>query len=81
VLAIDGTVIGVVISTLDKLKVAEATGTIPENINYAVTGTELLAFLEEEGISLPRQHSDPVDFDAGIPENLHNPAVPLLGHG
>lgn len=45
----DGTVIGVVVSTLNKISVAEFTGIIPENISYAVTGQELLGFIEAEG--------------------------------
>lgn len=80
-LALDGTVIGVVIATINKIAVAEATGAIPENTNYAVTGTELLAFLEAEGTSLPRQDPEPVDFDEGIPEGMQQAVVPLICHG
>jgi serine protease Do len=77
-LALDGTVIGVVIATIDKIAVAEATGAIPENTSYAVTRTELLAFLEAEGTSLPRQDPDPVDFDESIPEGMQQAVVPLI---
>ena len=79
-LARDGTVIGVVVATLDKIAVAEATGSIPENTNYAVTGSELLAFLEAEGTSLPRQDAAPADFDNGIPEDMQRAVVPVLCH-
>jgi hypothetical protein len=77
-LAVNGSVIGVVVARLDALRVAEATGDLPENINYAVTGRELLAFLEAEGVSLPRQVAGPVDFDAGIPESHQRAVVPVL---
>jgi hypothetical protein len=77
-LAVDGSVIGVVVARIDALRVAEATGDLPENINYAVTGRELLAFLEAEGVSLPRQAVEPVDFDSGIPESLQRAVVPIL---
>ena len=50
-LGLDGSVIGVVIATIDKLEVAKVTGAIPENINYAVTGDGLLQFLDEHGVS------------------------------
>ena len=79
-LAVDGTVIGVVIARLDAMRVAEATGSRPENVNYAVTGRELLTFLETEGVSLPRQPAEAVDFDAGIPESHQRAVVPVLCH-
>lgn len=79
-LALDGTVIGVVIATINKIAVAEATGSIPENTNYAVTGRELLAFLEAEGASLPRQGNAPVEFDNGVPEVMQNAVLPVLCH-
>ena len=53
-LANDGTLLGVVVARLDGLKVVEQTGSLPENINYAVSGPALLAFLADEGVSLPR---------------------------
>jgi S1-C subfamily serine protease len=77
-LGLDGSVIGVVIAMIDKIAVAEVTGTIPENINYAVTGTELLGFLQGEGVSLPRQTVEAVDFDAGIPESLQRAVLPVI---
>jgi S1-C subfamily serine protease len=80
-LALDGTVIGVVIATLDKIAVAAATGSLPENTSYAVTGTELLGFLEAEGTSLPRQDAEPAGFDAGIPDDMQQAVVPVFCHG
>jgi serine protease Do len=71
-------VIGVVVARLDAMRVADTTGTLPENINYAVTGRELLAFLAAEGVSLPRQAPEPVDFDAGIPESHQRAVEPVL---
>jgi hypothetical protein len=41
----DGNVIGVVVSKLG-LKAAQATGDIPQNVNYAVKSTYALALLE-----------------------------------
>jgi S1-C subfamily serine protease len=80
-LGLDGSVIGVVIATINKLEVAKVTGALPENINYAVTGDGLLEFLEEQGVSLPRQGAEPVDFDAGIPEGMQRAVVPVICHG
>jgi serine protease Do len=80
-LALDGTVIGVVIARLDKLVVAEATGTLPENVNFAVTGDELLSFLATEGVSLPRVGDSLPNFDEGIPESLQKAVVPVICSG
>ncbi len=48
----EGLVIGVVVSKLNAAQIAEITdGDIPQNVNFAVTGTEALSFLREHGIS------------------------------
>jgi TPR repeat protein len=47
-----GHVIGVVVATLSTLKLAKATGTIPENINFAVKATEAQGFLKAQGITV-----------------------------
>ena len=46
-----GNVIGVVVSKLNAARVAQLTGgDIPQNVNFAVKGTEALAFLGENGV-------------------------------
>ncbi len=45
-------VIGVVVSKLNAMRTAEMTGgDIPQNVNFAVKGTEALAFLREHGVT------------------------------
>ena len=47
-----GNVIGVVVSKLNAMRTAEMTGgDIPQNVNFAVKGTEALAFLQSQGIA------------------------------
>lgn len=41
----DGRVIGVIVATLDALSVVKATGTIPQNVNYAIKSNYLLELL------------------------------------
>ena len=41
-----GNVIGVVVAKLDAVKIAKMTGDIPQNVNFAVQGAELIRFLE-----------------------------------
>ena len=46
-----GYVIGVVVSKLNAARIAQMTGgDIPQNVNFAVKGTEALAFLRENGV-------------------------------
>lgn len=46
-----GDVIGIVVAKLNAARVAEMTnGDIPQNVNFAVKGTEVLAFLREQGV-------------------------------
>lgn len=43
--------IGVVVSKLDALKIAEITGDLPQNVNFAIFGAVVLAFLESQSIA------------------------------
>ena len=47
-----GHVVGVVVATMSTLKLAKATGAIPENINFAIKGGEAQAFLKAQGIEV-----------------------------
>jgi hypothetical protein len=40
----------VVVATMSTLKLAKATGAIPENINFAIKGVEAQGFLKAQGI-------------------------------
>jgi S1-C subfamily serine protease len=46
-----GNVIGVVVSKLDALKVAQRMGDLPQNINFAIRGDVVRSFLEAQGAS------------------------------
>ena len=46
-----GNVIGVVVAKLDALKVAQRVGDLPQNINFAIRGDVVRAFLEAQGAS------------------------------
>jgi S1-C subfamily serine protease len=45
-----GNVIGVVVSKLDAVKHAQATGDLPQNVNFAVKGEYARTFLEKNGV-------------------------------
>jgi uncharacterized protein len=46
-----GRVIGVVVSKLDAMKIARATGDIPQNVNFGIRTSVAAAFLASQGIS------------------------------
>lgn len=52
-----GHVIGVVVAKLDALRVARATGDLPQNVNFAVHWAHVRAFLDEEGIRYRKELS------------------------
>ncbi|MDB5496788.1 MAG: hypothetical protein JWP28_819 [Phenylobacterium sp.] len=47
----NGALIGVVAAKLDELKLVDATGVFPQNVNFAVPVTILQSFLEENGVA------------------------------
>lgn len=51
VLDSSGNVVGVVVWKLNALKVAQATGDIPQNVNFAVSAGTARAFLDAEGVA------------------------------
>jgi S1-C subfamily serine protease len=52
-----GHVIGVVVAKLDAVKVAEITGDVPQNVNFAVNWAEVRAFLDDAGVPYRKEIS------------------------
>ena len=55
-----GHVVGVVVAKLDALRVAQFTGDVPQNVNFAVHWSEVRALLDEQGVKykkLPSQQA------------------------
>jgi TPR repeat protein len=50
-----GNVIGVVVSKLNALRVAMATGDVPQNVNFAISGALARDFIESNGVDLPEE--------------------------
>ncbi len=46
-----GNVVGVIVSKLNAQRVAQRTGDIPQNVNFAVKGAEALEFLRSHGVT------------------------------
>jgi S1-C subfamily serine protease len=61
----DGNVIGMVVSKLDAIKVAKATGDIPQNVNFAINAAVIKGFLDASGIIYKSQEHGSL---SGVPE-------------
>ncbi len=65
-LASDGEVVGVVVSKLNELKVADALGDVPQNVNFAIRGEIARLFLAQNGVeprlSLDDQRLEPEEI-------------------
>jgi len=66
VLDSQGDVIGVVVSKLNALRVAMATGDVPQNVNFAINGGLARDFIESNGVDLP-------DEKPGAPSSADTP--------
>ncbi len=51
VLDMSGNVVGIVVSSLNNLKVAKKTGSLPQNLNFAIKSLTLQKFLDTNGIN------------------------------
>jgi S1-C subfamily serine protease len=73
-----GRVIGVIVSKLNAQRVAQTTGDIPQNVNFAVKGSEAIDFLQRNGVQ-PRVEdtTDPARSAAEVGEIAHNSTVLL----
>ncbi len=56
-LDMSGNVVGVIVSKLNAMRIAQATGDIPQNINFAVQGAVARLFLESNGTAATEQQS------------------------
>ena len=74
----DGEVIGVVVARIDDIIVLEETGTLPQNMNFAVTNAELNDFLARAQVTFPPSDGQGFDLSRGVPENVSNSVVPLF---
>ena len=54
-----GQVIGMVVSKLNALRIAEATGDVPQNVNFAINGDVVRSFLEANGVQITTAASAP----------------------
>ncbi len=73
-----GRVIGVVVARLSEAFIAETTGTLPQNVNYAVSTAELFTFLRRSGIRAQPRGLGGFEMEGGAPEAISAAIVPIL---
>ncbi|MBP0446455.1 trypsin-like peptidase domain-containing protein [Roseomonas sp. SSH11] len=76
-LDLSGHVVGIITSKLNAQRVAQRTGDIPQNVNFAVKAEEALAFLRENGIRAQTAPSTAGRSAAEVGEAVH-PSVLFL---
>ena len=71
-----GNVMGVIVSKLTAQRIAQRTGDIPQNVNFAVKGTEALGFLRRAGVEPTLRESAPTELSAAeVGERAHPSTV------
>ncbi len=73
-----GTVLGLVVARLSDDYIVEATGSLPQNVNYALNEAELAAFLRRSGVAASAGGLDSFDMDDGAPDGFDAAVVPIL---
>lgn len=73
-----GVVMGVVVSRLSERYIAEATGTLPQNINYGLSGSELTRFLRRSAIDIESDGLEQFEMENGVPDGFETAVVPVL---
>jgi S1-C subfamily serine protease len=74
----EGRVMGLVVSRLSEHYIVEETGSLPQNMNYALGSAELAAFLQRIDAPLNDGGLGSFDMDAGAPEGFEQAVVPVI---
>ena len=72
-----GAVVGMVVSRLDDFAMLEETGSLPQNMAFAVKKGQLLTFLGEQRVELPQGVGTGGDVSDEVPPGVANAVIPL----
>lgn len=75
-----GRVRGLVVARLSEDYIVEATGSLPQNVNYALREDELEGFLASAGVAADARGIGRFDPDDGVPDGVESAIVPLICH-
>lgn len=73
-----GAVTGVVVSRVDDMAIFDATGTLPQNMNFAVPNGPLVDFLRAQGVFFPQGEAAETDLAQGVPDAVSRAVVPVF---
>lgn len=73
-----GRVLGLVVARLSEDYIVEATGSLPQNVNYALREDELSRFLAGNGLVPGAGGLARFDPDDGVPDDFESAIVPIL---
>lgn len=73
-----GRVAGLVVSRLSEQFIIEETGSLPQNMNFALKPSEIHNFLSKSGVVLPDIGGATFDLDAGVPPEITAAVVPVI---
>lgn len=74
----NGDVVGVVVSRIDDMNIFDQTGTLPQNMNFAVPPKALVAFLAKAGVEPVPSPQVEIDIGRGLPDTMRDAVVPLF---
>lgn len=72
-----GNVVGVAVAFADALTIADRTGTVPQNINFAIKTSALVSFLSKLGASYS-EGKETLDMGKGVPRAMQKAVIPIL---
>jgi S1-C subfamily serine protease len=75
-----GKVLGLVVARLSEDFIVEVTGSLPQNVNYALSEAEVAAFLQRSGVALSPGGLGGFDMDEGAPDGFESAVVPIVCH-
>ena len=73
-----GRVLGLVVARLSEDYIVEATGSLPQNVNYALREAEVAGFLADHGLAADAGGLGRFDPDDGVPDGFEAAIVPIV---
>lgn len=73
-----GDVVGVVVSRIDDMSIFDQTGTLPQNMNFAVPPAALMEFLDRAKVKPTPIGVEEIDISRGLPDKMRDSVVPLF---
>ncbi|MBR9970497.1 trypsin-like peptidase domain-containing protein [Magnetospirillum sulfuroxidans] len=71
----NGNVVGIVVSTLNAMKVADASGAIPQNVNFAIKAELARKFMTDNGVNFDSAPAGPILSVADVGDIIRKVAV------